>query len=111
MNNEAPLKLLKNNLNILHNSQDNFLKARLDAAKIDLKDKGITLCADMQDTMLIVDYAAWLYRKRDADIGFPRNLIYRIRNRIISEKVKGGAIAPPNPDKINPNEGCGLIDA
>jgi hypothetical protein len=38
--------------------------------------------------MLIVDYAAWAYRKRQEDVPLAMNIQHRIRNRIIQERVK-----------------------
>ena len=41
--------------------------------------------ATVEDTQLIVDYSAWMYRKRQEDIGLPRNLQFRIHNRVIQK--------------------------
>ena len=40
------------------------------------------------DQMLIADYAAWVYRKRSEDAPLANNIMIRIRNRIIQERIK-----------------------
>lgn len=47
--------------------------------KLDLNDSG--------DAMLVADYAAWTYRKRQEDAPLANNIQQRLRNRIIEERI------------------------
>ena len=85
------LELLKLDLGIKNTSKDVYYNSLLEAAKKELKRKGITLDKDsVEDAMLISDYAAWCYRKREENIPLPVNLQLRIRNRIVSARAKKG---------------------
>lgn len=82
------LELLKFDLHILHNQSDEYLRTRIDAAKKEIVREGIELNMEKEDhVLIIVDYAAWLYRKRTQDITFPRHLRYRMNNILISQKA------------------------
>ena len=37
--------------------------------------------------MLVVDYSAWIYRKRQEDMPLANNIQHRLRNRIIEERI------------------------
>lgn len=89
-----PLSLLKLDLGIMGRAQDTYLSARIDAARREISGMGIVLNeVDASDDMLLaVDYAAWLYRKRDKDTGMPRHLQFRLHNRMLKQKA-GGAHA------------------
>ena len=78
------LSLLKIDLGITHTLRDTFFTALLGAAQTEIESKGITLdLANIEDQMLLSDYAAWKYRKRQEDVGMSQNLSSRIRNRIV----------------------------
>lgn len=82
------LELLKFDLHILHNQADEYLKNRIEAAKKEIVREGIELNMQKEDhASIVVDYAAWLYRKRTQDIQFPRHLRYRMNNVLISQKA------------------------
>jgi len=82
------LKLFKLDLGITHSKRDAYFYALLDAASMELKRKGITLdLMQADDQILLSDYAAWLYRKRQEDVPMANNLNWRIMNR----KVRGRA--------------------
>jgi len=82
------LKLFKLDLGITHDKRDTYFYALLNAASMELGRKGITLdLAQADDQMLLSDYAAWLYRKRQEDVPMANNLNWRIMNR----KVRGKA--------------------
>jgi hypothetical protein len=84
---EQLLELLKFDLRILHNLEDTYLNKRIEGAKADIERRGITLdISKTEDIFLIVDYAAWLYKKRDEDVGLPRHLQFRLNNKLISQK-------------------------
>lgn len=85
------LKLLKLDLGISHDKRDAYLEPLLYAAKAELVRKRIVL--DLQqadDVMLLSDYAAWLYRKRQEDVPLPNNLKWRLMNRKV--QVRAGDI-------------------
>jgi hypothetical protein len=82
------LNLLKIDLGITHNLRDAFFISLIQGTIKEIERRGITLdlkAAD--DQMLVVDYAAWNYRKRQEDIPLANNLQHRIRNRVIKERI------------------------
>ncbi len=82
------LKLFKLDLGITHDKRDAYFCALLNAASMELGRKGIELDLEQaDDQMLLSDYAAWLYRKRQEDAPMANNLNWRIMNR----KVRGRA--------------------
>lgn len=82
---ETVLNLLKIDLGITHTLRDTFFTALLNACQAEIEAKGITidLVNSVEDQMLLSDYAAWKYRKRQEDVGMPQNLLFRIRNRVV----------------------------
>lgn len=83
------LSLLKADLGITHDKRDAYFNALLQSAKIELEGKGMNLnIEDTADMCLISDYAAWSYRKRGEDVGLPRNLQRRIRNKVIKRRAE-----------------------
>lgn len=86
------LELLKIDLGISHNQRDPFFNALITTCIKEIEDKGVSInVALTEDLMLVSDYAAWRYRKRQEDIPMAQNLQWRIRNRI----VKGRALNVP----------------
>lgn len=80
------LSLFKLDLGITHNLRDEIFINRIKDAELELKSKPIDLSKETaRDTQLIVDYAVWNYRKRQEDVGLPRNLKFRINNRVIQK--------------------------
>jgi hypothetical protein len=82
------LHLFKIDMGITHTLRDAFFISLLDATIEEIERRGITLdktAAD--DQMLIIDYAAWTYRKRTEDIPLANNIQHRLRNRIIKERI------------------------
>lgn len=85
------IKILENDLRILNIDKETeaYLQKRIDAAKKDIELEGIKLDMDnIEHVLIVVDYAAWLYKKRNQDIGFPRHLRYRMNNILFSQKGK-----------------------
>lgn len=85
------VKILKNDLRMINidSETQTYLENRINAAKKDIEIEGIKLDMNNIDHVLIVvDYAAWLYKKRNQDIGFPRHLRYRMNNVLFSQKGK-----------------------
>jgi len=82
------LPLLKMDLGITHSLRDEYFLNLLKGAKNEIERKGFELdLADIEDQVLLVDYTAWNYRKRQEDVPLARNIQARIRNRIIKERV------------------------
>ena len=89
---ENLLQLLKLDLGITHNLRDSYFKVLLDSSISELSGKGIKFdFTKAEDMMLVIDYAAWLYRKRQENIPFSRSLQFRIHNRVIKEVAKTNA--------------------
>ncbi|MGM9612831.1 MAG: hypothetical protein ACI3XZ_04940 [Butyricicoccus sp.] len=79
---EAVLALLKADLGIRHEKQDDRLNAMLAACEAELAEKGIELHPLSEDMMLLSDFAAWRWRSRLEDRpALSDSLRYRIRNR------------------------------
>lgn len=87
---EAVLALLKADIGIRHEKQDDRLKAMLAACEAELAEKGIVLSPLTEDLMLLSDFAAWRWRSRLEDRpALSDSLRCRIRNR----QVRGRAHA------------------
>lgn len=88
---ETILELLKIDLGISHDKRDKYFTALIEAVKGELNRKGCNINVDaVDDQMLVVDYACWTYRKRQADESLPNNLQIRIRNRIVRARSGSG---------------------
>lgn len=88
---EILLKLLKIDLGITHDKRDTYFNTLIEASIKELALKGINIdrdTAEADEQMLIVDYAAWIYRKRQEDIPISANLQWRIRNRKIKNRCR-----------------------
>ena len=85
------LKLLKLDLGISHDKRDSYFIALLESAQMELSRKGIVLnLTQADDMMLLSDYAAWLYRKRQEDVPMSNHLNWRLMNRKV--RVRAGDI-------------------
>jgi hypothetical protein len=86
---ETLLQLFKIDLGITHNLRDAFFIQLINSSIKEIERRGIALDkTSADDQMLIVDYAAWTYRKRQEDVPLAANIQHRLRNRIIVERVK-----------------------
>ena len=82
------LGILRSRLNRLPSdtSLDVVLKPRIAAADKELARKGISLVEDDEgDQVLLADYTAWMYQKRDDPGGMPQWLRLRIRERWLAQ--------------------------
>ena len=87
---DEALKLLKLDLGITHDKRDAYFNALLNSAVLELERKGIVLSlAEADDQMLLSDYAAWLYRKRQDDVPLAKNLKLRLMNRKVRARAQG----------------------
>ena len=85
------MKLLKLDLGISHDKRDSYFIALLESAQMELSRKGIVLnLTQADDMMLLSDYAAWLYRKRQEDVPMSNHLNWRLMNRKV--RVRAGDI-------------------
>ena len=86
------LELLKLDLGISTDKRDKYFNAVLKAAVLELKRKGISLdLTNADDQMLLSDYAAWQYRKRQENIPMSENLKWRLMNRKMRIRAGGNA--------------------
>lgn len=85
---EAALPLVKQRLNRKSDdtSLDEILIPRIEAAEQELIRKGILLQDDVDDKMLLVDYAVWRYQNRDKPGRMPEWLSLCLRERWLSLK-------------------------
>lgn len=90
MTKEERLTLLKNDLQMLTSSNDALLSSLLDASVEYIQKEGITLVEnDIGIDMVIVQYAAYLFRKRASEeTSMPRFLRYNLNNILFSQKGK-----------------------
>lgn len=90
MTKEERLTLLKNDLQMLTSSNDTLLSSLLDASVEYIQKEGITLVEnDIGIDMVVVQYAAYLFRKRASEeTAMPRFLRYNLNNILFSQKGK-----------------------
>lgn len=88
MTKEDKLKILKQDLQMLTSSNDSFLSSLLDTAATAVQREGITLVEnDMDIDMAVIQYAAYLFRKRASnETEMPRFLRWRLNNILFSQK-------------------------
>ena len=85
---ETLLNLFKIDMGITHNLRDVFFIQLLQSSIQEIERRGITLDkTKADDQMLIVDYAAWVYRKRQENLPIAQNIQHRLRNRMIVERI------------------------
>lgn len=88
---ETLLTMLKTDLGIsaTTTAYDTRLTQYLNAAKEAIIREGATTIStsDPADMQLIVMYAAWLFRRRDAMDGMPRMLRMALNNRVFAQKA------------------------
>lgn len=83
MTDETMLAMLKINLGINTTAYDERLRQYLETAKAEIEREGATLSAgSVPDCNLIIQYAEWMWRRRDSGEGMPRMIRWQINNRI-----------------------------
>ena len=83
------IDMLRTDLGITTNKYDVRLMQYLETAEKMIRTEGININdTDAQDKQLVVNYAAWMWRKRDNMEGMPRMLRYQLNNRLMSQKMK-----------------------
>lgn len=84
---DEKLAILKGDLQLLTNSQDAYLKTLLELGAASVKREGVVLKEDIECDMVVIHYAAYLFRKRAAaDTAMPRFLRYELNNLLFSQK-------------------------
>ena len=79
--------MLKADLQLLTTANDLYLVQLLEQAAVAISQEGIVLRDDVQSSMVQVQYAAYLFRKRAAaDASMPRFLRYQLNNMVFSQK-------------------------
>ena len=82
MEETTKLQMLKIDLGINTSAYDSRLTQYLASAKAEIEREGVKLTDSVPDENLIVQYAAWMWRKRDTGDGIPRMIRWQINNRI-----------------------------
>ena len=90
MRDEDRLEILKKDLQMLTSSNDEYLEILLKQSKAAITREGIDLEIGIEGDMAVIQYAAYLFRKRSAqDTSMPRYLRLQLNNLKISQKGKG----------------------
>lgn len=91
MTNSDKLTLLKQDLQMLTSANDDYLKSLITSAESAIQREGITLVENDTDIdMAVVQYAAYLFRKRSSnETAMPRFLRWRLNNILFSQKGRG----------------------
>ena len=89
MEETTKLQMLKIDLGINTTAYDSRLTQYLATAKAEIEREGVKLTNSAPDENLIVQYAAWMWRKRDAGEGIPRMIRWQINNRLFGGEANG----------------------
>jgi hypothetical protein len=88
MQDELLLVMLKQDLEILHSKNTEYLTQLINTAKDMIAREGIVLGESYEDQTLVTMYAAWMYRKRaSADSKMPRMLRSSLNNKLFAQKA------------------------
>ena len=85
MTDEMMLAMLKIDLGIKATAYDERLGQYLQTAKDEIKREGVknlSASSYIADANLVIQYAAWMWRKRDTGEGMPRMLRWQINCRL-----------------------------
>lgn len=87
---EERLTMLKHDLQRSSSTQDTYLSALLEQAQEAMFREGIIDDGSMDYNMTIVDYASFLFRKRnDPSMQMSRFLRYELNNLLFSQQLRG----------------------
>lgn len=91
MTEQDRLVMLKIDLGISSDGYNTRLTQYLQTAEKAIIKEGVSTLdsSTLEDSQLIVMYAAWSWRKRDSGEGMPRMLRLALNNRIFEEKMAG----------------------
>lgn len=90
-NDETMLTMLKVDLGITTTAYDARLSQYLTSAKKEIEREGVSLSSSTSadDANIVIQYAAWMWRKRDTGEGMPRMLRWLINNRLFEGTTNG----------------------
>lgn len=86
MNYEGLLSGLKIDLGITTTAYDARLIEYLKRAGAEIEREGINLNGSDDDKNLVIQYAAWMWSKRDTGEGIPRMIRWLLNNRLFGDK-------------------------
>ena len=88
MNHEEMLAALKIDLGLTTTKYDERLVTYLERAEQEITREGVRLSGERTDDVnLVIQYAAWMWRKRDTGEGMPRMIRWQINNRIFGKEL------------------------
>lgn len=83
------LAALKVDLGIVEKDYDDRLTAYIQSAEQAITKEGVTLdLEDIEHVQLVIMYAGWQWRKRDAGEGMPRMVRYQLNNLIFHQHIE-----------------------
>lgn len=83
MDNSKILSGLKIDLGIMTTAYDERLKAYISHAMREIERESVTLDLEsIADQELVIQYASWMWRKRETGEGMPRMIRWQLNNRI-----------------------------
>ena len=87
MNSVEILTVLKKDLQMLTDSNDEYLKELLGFSRKLMEQEGIVFVEELECQMVQVHYAAYLFRRRGGtETSMPRFLRYELNNLLFSQK-------------------------
>lgn len=89
MNDTTKLQMLKIDLGINTTIYDDRLTQYIAAATAEIEREGVKLTDSVPDGNLVIQYAAWMWRKRDTGEGIPRMIRWQINNRLFGGESDG----------------------
>lgn len=89
MNDETMLQMLKIDLGITTDIYNTRLTQYITTAKAEIEREGVALTESIADGNLVIQYAAWMWRKRDTGEGLPRMIRWQINNRLFGGESDG----------------------
>lgn len=90
MTDKEKLIVLKKDLQLLTDANDEYLAQLISLSKSAIATEGIELRDDVESDMAVVQYAAYLFRKRaSAETAMPRFLRYQLNNMLFKQKAGG----------------------
>lgn len=82
------LMILKKDLQLLNDANDEYLTQLISLSKSAITTEGIRLTDDVECDMAVIQYAAYLFRKRaSSDTAMPRFLRYQLNNLLFKQKA------------------------
>lgn len=90
MDEETKMKILKRDLQMLTNTNDEYLRHLLELADELMQREGIRDTKSIEYEAAQIQYAAYLFRKRaGSETAMPRYLRYELNNLLFSQKAGG----------------------